>query len=134
MALQASTRLRNAIANAVEATLGPSAKLQIRTSAQPADCAAGDTGTLLVEIDVPSDFLSAGSGGAVAKIGTWADNAVALGNQGHFRFKDSTGVFTDLQGSITVTGGGGDMTTDALAVVVGQLVSVSGFTITTGNA
>lgn len=134
MGLQASTTLRNAIANAVEATLGASAKLQIRSGVKPANCAAADSGTLLVEIDVPADFLTAASGGAVAKIGTWAANAVAADNQGHFRFKDSTGATTHLQGSITVTAGGGDMTTDALAVVVGQLVSVSGFTITTGNA
>lgn len=134
MGLQASTTLRNAIANAVEATLGASAKLQIRSGVKPANCAAVDTGTLLVEIDVPADFLAAASGGAVAKLGTWADNAVAADNQGHFRFKDSAGTTCHLQGSITVTGGGGDMTTDALAVVVGQLVSVSGFTITTGNA
>lgn len=133
MGLQASTTLRNAIAAAVETTLGASAKLQIRTGAKPANCAAADSGTLLVEIDVPADFLSAPSGGAVTKIGTWANNAVAAGDQGHFRFKDSTGATTHLQGSITVTGGGGDMTTDSLAIVVTQLVSVSGFTITTGN-
>jgi hypothetical protein len=39
-----------------------------------------------------------------------------------------------LQGSITATGGGGDMTLDNTSIASGQTITVTGFTLTAGNA
>jgi len=70
MTIQLSTAVRNAQADAFESTTGTAAKLQIRSGAAPANCAAADSGTLLCEMTLPSDWLSAASSGAKTKSGT----------------------------------------------------------------
>ncbi len=134
MALQMSTAVRDAMANQIESTVGSSPKLQIRTGSPPANCAAADTGTLLVEMTLPADWLSAASGGTVSKLGTWQANAVAGGTAGHFRIKNSAGTVTHLQGTVTATGGGGDLTLDNTNIANGQTVTITAFDITQGNA
>lgn len=134
MTVQLSTSVRNARLDSVESTMGTSAKLQIRTGAQPANCAAADSGSLLCEITVPSDFMAAASSGSKALSGTWQASASGTGTAGHFRFKDNAGTTTHIQGSITATGGGGDMTVDNTSVASGQTITISTFTLTDGNA
>lgn len=134
MTIQLSVAVRNAMANQLEATAGTSPKLQIRTGAQPADCATAASGTLLAELTLPSDWLAAASAGAVAKSGTWSGTAVATGTAAHFRIVDSAGTTCHMQGSVTATGGGGDATIDNTSVANGQTVTVNTFTYTRGNA
>lgn len=134
MALQYSTTLRNDQLDQIEDTIGASAKLQFRTGSPPANCAAADSGSLLCEIDLPSDWMANASGGSKSKSGTWSNTASAAGTLGHFRIKDSTGTTTHIQGTITASGGGGDMTVDNVAVSVGQTITVNTFTISRGNA
>lgn len=134
MPLQFSDALRNARADAVETTTGTSARLQLRTGAPPANCAAADAGTLLCEITLPSDWLTAASAGVKSLAGTWAGTGAAAGTAGHFRLKNSAGSTTHLQGTVTATGGGGDMTIDNAVIASGQAVSVSTFTLTEAGA
>lgn len=134
MALQYSVTLRNNKLDQVESTTGTSAKLQIRTGAPPADCAAADSGTLLAELTLPSDWMAAASAGSVAKSGTWSGTASAAGTAGHFRVKNNAGSATHIQGTVTATGGGGDMTLDNTSIANGQTVTVNTFTITAANA
>ena len=135
MALQLSTRLRNAGLDAYETTIGASAILKIRTGPKPANAAAADSGTVLATVVLPSDWMAAASGGSKAKSGTWQDtSADANGTAGHFRIYDSGGATCDMQGTVTLTGDGGDMTLDNIAFVAGQQFSVTGFTLTAGNA
>lgn len=135
MALQLSVTVRNARANAVETTIGTSPILRIRTGAPPASCAAARTGTVLASITLPSDWMAAASAGAVAKAGTWQDSSAdAAGTPGHFEIVDSAGTTCHLQGTVTATGGGGDMTVDNMTVTVGAVVTVTGFSLTEGNA
>lgn len=134
MALQLSTALRNAQGNAVEATVGTSPQLELRSGAPPANCAAADTGTLLVEMLLPSDWIGAFAAGAGAKAGTWSGAGVAAGSIAHFRIKDSAGTTTHAQGTVTATGGGGDMTVDNVVVAISQVVTVNTFTWTMGNS
>jgi len=47
---------------------------------------------------------------------------------------DSGGTTCHIQGTVTVTGGGGDMTFDTATFTAGQQVTVTGFTLTDGNA
>lgn len=134
MALQYSTRVKNARLDVVESTIGASAILKIRTGAAPANCAAADTGTVLATINLPADWMSPASGGAKAKLGTWSDAAAdATGTAGHFRIYDSGGATCDMQGSITQTGGGGDMTLDSVSITAGQQVDVATFGLTAAN-
>lgn len=99
MANQVSTAMRNNAAAVFESTLGTSPLLRIRTGAQPANCAAARTGTTLVSMTLPSDFMSAASNGTVSKSGTWEDSSAdAGGDPGHFEFMDSTGTTCHAQG------------------------------------
>lgn len=134
MAIQASVGVRNAMLDAIETTAGATAKLQLRSGAQPANCAAAASGTLLAELTLPSDYLAAASSGSKAKSGTWSGTGVAAGNAGHFRIVDNAGTTCHMQGSVTATGGGGDMTLDNISIANNQTVSVSTFTLTAPNA
>lgn len=134
MSLQFSTTLRNNRADQVESTTGASAKLQLRTGAPPANCAAADSGTLLCEIALPSDWMAAAASGVKVKAGTWTGTGAAAGTAGHFRLKDSAGTTTHMQGTATATGGGGDMTLDNAVIAIGQTVEVTTFTLTEAGA
>lgn len=133
-ALQYSTAVRNARLDAVETTIGTSPILRIRTGAAPANCAAADTGTVLATMTLPADWMAAASAGSKASIGTWQDpSADAAGTAGHVRFYDSTGTTCHIQGTVTVTGAGGDVTLDNTNIAAGQSVTITSFTISTGN-
>jgi hypothetical protein len=135
MAIQLSTAARNARLDAIETTIGTSAILEIRTGAPPADCATGDSGTLLASMSLPADWMAAASSGSKSKSGTWEDaSANAAGTAGHFRIKDSGGTTCHMQGTCTITGGGGDMELDNTSIAVGQQITVSTFTLTDANS
>jgi hypothetical protein len=79
--------------------------------------------------------MAAASGGTKAKSGTWEDtSADNTGTAAHFRIYASDGTTCGAQGTVTVTGGGGDMTVDSVSFTAGQAFSVTGFTLTAGNA
>jgi hypothetical protein len=132
MAIQFSTAVRNARLDQVETTIGTSPKLQIRTGAPPADCAAADSGTLLVEITLPSDWMAAAASGSKSKQGTWSATASASGTAGHFRIKDSAGTTCHMQGTVGTSGA--DLNLDNTSINSGQTVTVNTFTLTDGNA
>ena len=134
MSLQYSGAVRDAQLDAVETVVGTAPKLQIRSGAVPANCAAADSGTLLCEITLPSDWMAAASGGSKAKSGTWSGTGAAAGSAGHFRVKNSAGSTCHAQGTVTATGGGGDMTMDNIVIAVAQAVTVNTFTLSAGNA
>lgn len=135
MALQYSVAVRNAKLDAVETAIGTSAVLKIRTGAPPANCATADSGTVLATCNLPSDYLAAAGSATKAKAGTWEDlSADAAGTAGHFRLYASDGTTCHAQGTCTATGGGGDMTLDNAVLAAGQQFTVTGFTLTAGNA
>lgn len=135
MALQYSVAVRNAQLDAIETAIGASAVLKIRTGAVPANCAAADTGTVLATLTLPSDYMAAAGSGAKAKTGTWEDtSADAAGTAAHFRLYATDGTTCHAQGTVTATGGGGDMTVDNAVFALGQAFTVTSFTITAGNA
>jgi hypothetical protein len=134
MAMQYSVTVRNARLDVVESTISTSPILEIRTGAAPASCGAADSGTLLASCTLPSNWMAAASGGTKAKEGTWEDtSANNTGTAEHFRIKDSGGSTCHIQGTVTITGGGGDMTVDNDDFATGQAFSVTGFTLTAGN-
>lgn len=135
MALQLSTGVRNAQLDAVETTIGTSAVLKIRTGAQPATVATADSGTILATLNLPSDWMAAAASGSKAKAGTWEDtSADATGTAAHFRIYASDGTTAHMQGSVTVTGGGGDMTVDSVSFTAAQAFTVTSFTLSAGNS
>lgn len=134
MAAQFSTTARNNWLDSIETTIGTSPKLQIRTGAAPANCATADSGTLLAEITCPSDWMAAASSGTKVLAGSWTVAASGTGTAGHYRLKDSAGTTCHEQGTITATGGGGDLTVDNTSIASGQTVTITAKTLTAGGA
>ena len=135
MALQYSVSVRNAKLDAVETATGASAMLRIRSGAPPATCATADSGTVLATVNLPADWMNAASAGAKTLLGTWQDaSADAAGTAGHFRIYDTAGTTAHIQGTVTATGGGGDMTVDNVVFAAAQSFTVTTFTLTAGNA
>lgn len=138
MTIQYSTTLRNNQLDQIESTVGVSAKLRLYSGAPPADTAAAATGTLLVEMALPSDWLAAASGGSKVKAGTWTgQGTVAAGtgtNAGYFRITDSAGTTTHMQGTVGITGSGTDLTLDNTSIAQSQVVNINTFSVTAGNA
>lgn len=135
MTVQLSTSVRNAELDAIETAIGTSAVLKVRTGTQPATCAAADSGTALATCNLPSDWMAPASGGSKALSGTWQDaSADNTGTAGHWRLYASDGVTCHAQGTVTLTGGGGDMTVDNTSFAASQAFAVTAFTLTAGNA
>jgi hypothetical protein len=135
MAFQFSTGARNASLDAIETAIGTSAILRIRSGTVPANCGTADSGTVLATMNLPTDWMAAASGGSKGLSGTWQDaSADAAGTAAHFRIYDSTGTTCHIQGTVTATGGGGDMTLDNVSIASGQTVTITSFTITAGGA
>ncbi len=131
MAQQFSTSVRNAMLDVIESTISTSAVLKIRTGAQPATCATADSGTVLASMSLPSDWMAAASSGSKAKSGTWSDaSADNTGTAAHYRLYASDGTTCHSQGTVTVTGGGGDLTLDSVSVTAAQVVTITGWTWT----
>ncbi len=135
MTMQLSVAVRNARADVVETTMGVSAIMKIRTLAPPANVAAADVGSVLATLALPSDWMTVAASGVKAKSGTWQDTAAdAGGTAAHFRVYRTDGTTCDIQGTVTVTGGGGDMTVDNVSFAVNQQFTVTSFQWTEGNA
>lgn len=135
MAIQFSAAVRNARLDAIETAIGTSAVLKIRTGSAPANVATADSGTVLATLTLPSDWMAAASGGTKALAGSWTDSSAdATGTAAHFRIYASDGTTAHMQGTVTATGGGGDMTVDNTSFAAAQAFSVTAFTLTDGNA
>lgn len=136
MALQFSTALRNAMLDEIETIGGTSVILEIRTGSQPANCAAASTGTLLAQITLDADWAAAASSGSKAFQGLPDSDSSAngTGTAAHFRLFKSDGTTCFMQGTVTATGGGGDLEIDNTSIVTGQVVSLASWTITAPGA
>lgn len=137
-ALKYSAAVRIARLDSVEATVGTSAVLKIRSGTAPAGgCADADAGSVLATMTLPSDWMAGASGtGTVtkAKSGTWEDtSADGTGTAEHFRIYASDGTTCHIQGDVSGSGGGAVMEVNNTSIAVTQPVTVTSFTITSGN-
>lgn len=108
-------------------------KLRIYSGSAPANCAAAATGTLLAEITCPADFYANASAGSKALSGSWTVAATAGGTAGYYRIVDNAGTTCHEQGTVTATGGGGDLTLDNVSIAASQVVTITSMTKTDGN-
>lgn len=136
MAIQLSAEVRNARLDTIESTTGASAILRVYSGSVPASTSTAITSqTLLAEITLPSDWMAAASGGTKALAGTWSDASVnATGTAAFFRIWNSGGTTAHVQGTVTASGGGGDMIVDSTSFVSGTTFTITSFTLTDGNA
>jgi hypothetical protein len=134
MAIKLSIAVKNARLDAIETAIGTAAVLKIRTGAAPTNITDADSGTVLATLSLPSDWMAAASGGTKALSGSWTDaSADNPGTPAHFRLYASDGITQHMQGTVTLTAGGGDMTVDSTSWTAGQAFTVTSFTLTDGN-
>lgn len=134
MAVQLGVLTRNRRLDSVEVELGTTPVMTIRTGAQPANCGAADSGTVLATIILPSDWMAAASGGTKSILGgPWQDTTADAGGTAlHFRINKTGAGTCEMQGSVGM--GSGDLQLDNNVIVAGQTVSITAFTLTDGNA
>lgn len=132
--IQFSGTINNALLDLIESTVGASPKMRILTGAKEANCAAAQTGTLIVEIPLPADWMNAAASNLKTMLGTWAAKSVTGATAGHFRVVNNAGTVCHMLGSITVTGGGGDMTMANTAIPNKKWVVIDTFTLSAVNA
>ena len=132
MAIQYSVAVNNARLDAVESTTGTAPKLRIFSGSQPANCAAADSGTLLCEITLPSDWMNAAASASKTLLGTWSGTATggAAATPTHFRIWNSGATTCHIQGAAGI--GSGDLQVNG-TITSGQTVSVSSFTLNAAN-
>jgi hypothetical protein len=131
MTIQLSVAVRDGMLNAIETAIGTSAVVKLKTGAQPANCAAADTGTVVATFSLASDWAAAASSASKAFSSTPLQDASAdnAGTLAHYRVYASDGTTCHMQGTITATGGGGDMTVDNTSVTAGQQVNITAWTL-----
>lgn len=127
MALQFSVAQRNARLEAIRTLVGTTSRLRIWTGGVPANTGAAATGTLLVDVVLAAGY-NAASGGSMTLGGLpIATTAVNAGTMGYYRITDNAGTTVHEQGTVTATGGGGDITVDNSVLSAGQAVNVTSF-------
>jgi hypothetical protein len=134
MAMKLSLDVRNARLDQIETTIGASAVLKMRSGAAPAAITDADSGTVIGTFALPADWMLAASNGVKAKSGTWEELAAdAAGTVGHYRVYASDGTTQKIQGTVTATGGGGDMEINNTVVALAQTITVTAYSWTEGN-
>jgi hypothetical protein len=120
----------NSVADFVDAGAG-SGLLRVYTGTQPASADVAATGTLLATFTTNDPAFGASTTGTASLIVTPAvsTTGVAAGNAGWFRLLDSTGA-TILDGSVTASGGGGDLIMSTVTVSIGLTLQLTAGTIT----
>lgn len=132
MTIQYSTAFRNASLDLMTTTLGAGWKINLRSGAQPANVGTASSGTVVATYTPTAD---AAASGAKAMVGTaslpLSVNASAANAGGTMHYELTTsGDVVHERGSVTVTGGGGDITIDNMTIANGQAVQITGFTKT----
>lgn len=132
MPIRPSTAARNAavggITGLVDAGTGPGT-LNIYSGAQPATGDAAATGTLLATVTLTDPSFAAAANGTAAAGDPAPVTAAAAGTAGWFRVQDSAGANV-YDGSVTATGGGGDLTLGTTAISVGLTIDITSMSLT----
>lgn len=139
MATRLSTAARNAAADAVvDLVDGGSGAgvIRIYTGTQPAGPGTTATGTLLAEFTLSDPaFGAAGTGVATLDVSpALTDTGIADGTAGWFRILDSTEAAATglgvLDGSVTASGGGGELELNTVSISTGVTVEIVSGTVT----
>lgn len=132
MATSLATASRNAACDSIVDLLDAGAAagtVKIYTGSKPASPNDAATGTLLVTLTCSDPAFGASSSGVATAAAIATVQAVATGTAGYFRAADSNGNAV-LDGTVTASGGGGDMTLDDITITSGQDVTITSWTCT----
>jgi len=131
MAIHLSTAAQNAAANAVVDLIdgGSAGTLKIYSGSQAANANTTPAGTLLATVAWANPAFGNASSGVATATDPASVNASATGTAGCFLVEDSTGANV-FDGTVTATGGGGDLTLSTTSLVSGSPVDITSFTVT----
>lgn len=134
--IQDSVKVRNAMLDAMETQIGTAPLMEIINGDMPANCAAATAGTVVASGSLPSDWLSAAAAGAISKNGTWTLTGTNTGPARYYRiYRAGSPSECDQQGTVGPTGSPTyDMTVDNVNIAPAQVVTVTSYTRTRGNA
>ena len=122
--------LRNAQLDAITTAVGNAATLKIYDGTRPAT--GGAATTLLGTFTCGTPFAPAAASGVLSPNLPASTTGVAASTATWFRLSTSSGT-QDIDGSVTATGGGGDMTLNTTTISIGLTLNVTSWTITRGN-
>lgn len=124
----AASAAANAVVDLVDA--GPGAgTLRIYGAACPANADDADPTPLLVSLPYSPTAFGAASNGVATASSITTTNAAATGTAQCFRAKDGAAV-TVFQGTVTATGGGGQMQLISTSITSGQPVQITSMSYT----
>ena len=135
MSMQFETTTRNAWLDTITSKVGSNGRLKIYAGTIPANCGTGITSqTLLVDMPCSATFAAAASGGVLTVNAISQTNAAASGTASFFRVYESTSTTCYMQGTVTATGGGGDLQLNTVTIASGGPDTITSFTITAPGA
>lgn len=106
---------------ALATDIGASSTIKIYSGSKPATPETAPSGTLLVTISISGSFTS--TSGVLTAADPAAAAPAASGTAGYFRVATSGGT-AKLDGTVTATGGGGDMTLGSTTISTGVNVDL----------
>jgi hypothetical protein len=133
MTIRLSTSAAEGILDSGVDTVFDGCVLELRTGTQPASANSAATGTLLWFGAKTSAFGAASNGAKVAT--SFTSLGQAAGDAGWFRLRQTTdagstdGSDERIDGSVTTTGGNGDLKLDNVNIASAQTVTISAVTI-----
>lgn len=110
-----------AMGSALASDIGSGAILEIRSGSKPATPETAASGTLLVSITLSGSLTS--TNGVLTGSDPGSVLPTAGGTAGHFRLKKSGGTAV-MDGTVTATGGGGDLTMGSTTITTGVPVDL----------
>lgn len=136
MTISLTNAANNARQDGLVAHIGNGAKLRIYSGTAPANIDAALSGnTLLGELTCGTPFAPAAAGNGVITANAITQDSAAdnSGTASFYRIYKADGTTPVLQGSVTGTGGGGDLELNTTNIVAGGPIAVSSWTLTDGN-
>lgn len=148
--MKLSPAVRNAMAEAYElacngqtlqagAITGVAAapRLRLRSGAAPASTSAARTGTVLVDMALPADWMSNVAAGVKELSGNWTGTGTAAAgagtNTGHYEIVSNDGTVVHEQGSVSAVSGGGEIELVNINIAKDQVVTILTKTVTMPN-
>lgn len=127
MTISLRDTLRNARADAIATDVGSAGICRIYSGTVPANVGTAlGAQVVLAELTCATPFAPSASGGVLTAGSITQDtSANATGTASFFRIFKSDGTTAVIQGSVTATGGGGDMTLNTVSVVITGAVQVT---------
>lgn len=128
--MKTSIVARNAAVDALVA-LANNGFVKVYTGSEPATPETAASGTLLATATFGASAFGASASGTATAAAISPDTSIdATGTAGYFRVLKSDATTVLWQGTVTATGGGGDMTVNTVSFVAAAQFSITSLTFT----